>query len=175
MDKKPLIVRVLLCANWEEGCCLVWGATFAVAAGRMGILGATAQPSFGGTSPWPDRRAGCARMGRMCAEIYDLPEIACAWALLAIDPLDGDVDAKRGYLAPFWAAADAIASDPGLLNDDETARRVLALRMMADFGGPVRDPIAAIVKLSAGLAVGERAVEHLMTWAVQWSTSEGEA
>lgn len=173
---KPVIVRTLIAGDWLAAFRIVFAETFAAAAGLMGVPtnADTIALQFGdGPTDWPARRGAAMRMGLSCAEA-DRPELACAWALLAIDPKwkeSRSIEDERAYVPPFAALADAIAHDASLLHDDVFCRRVMALRFLAKFGigGPVHDPIAAVEMLGVTMEADR---DELLAWARRVSGNE---
>ena len=173
---KPVIVRTLIADDWLAAFRIVFAETFAAAAGIMGVPTNpdTIALQFGeGPTDWPARRGAAMRMGISCAEA-DRPELACAWALLALDPRwkqARSTEQERAYVPPFAALADAIAHDPSLLDDDTFCRRLMGLRFLSKFGvgGPVYDPISAAAMLGETMEVDR---DELLAWTQRWPRQE---
>lgn len=170
--KKPVIVRVLLSRDWSEAFRLVWAQSFKAAAFDIGMVAPKVDVVMGDLPSWPDRRSACLRVGRRCAEDYDLPELACAWTALAIDPgwskeAEPAPDRAKMFVPINFALGDAIADEPALLDDLEFVRTVMGWRLMEAFGvgGPEQDPIIAGRAVGAGVAIDR---DELLRWALKW-------
>lgn len=167
----PLIVRLLMSADWREAFRLVWAETFKVPATDMGVTAPQVDIIMNEPPSWSERRAICLRMGRRCAE-DDLSELACAWAALAVDPAwpkDDEPARERAkmFLPVNLALGDAIAEDCSLPDDIAFAHTVMGWRFMEAFGvaGPDQDPI--VVGQAAG-AETDVNKDELFRWALQW-------
>lgn len=168
----PLIVRVLRSSDWSDAFRLVWAQSFKAAALDMGVVAPEIEVVMRDLPSWPDRRSTCLRMGRRCAEDYDLPELASAWTALAIDPgwLQEDEPAPERanmFLPVNFALGDAIAANPTLLDDLDFARTVMGWRFMEAFGvgGPEQDPVMTGRAAGAGVDVDK---DELLRWALKW-------
>lgn len=124
-----------------------------------------------GLASWSERRAICLRMGRRCAEDHDLPEMACAWRALAIDPSrptqhEPAPERAKMFLPVNFAFGDAIGEHPALLDDLDFARTVMGWRFMEAFGvgGPEQDPVLAGRTVGAGMDVDK---DELLRWALK--------
>lgn len=178
-QEKPLIVRLLMSRDWNAAFRLVWTETFKVAAANMGLAAPAVDivmdnvPSW--QQSWPWRRAICLRMGRRCAEDYTLPELACAWTALAVDPgwpKDDEPASERAtmFLPINFAVGDAIAKNPALLDDLDFARTVMGWRFMESFGvgGPEHDPVVVGRSTGSGMEIEK---DELLAWARKWAAA----
>ena len=169
--RKPLIVAVVTARDWSEAFRLVWQETFKVAAAEMGLSAPQADIAIRGLPSWPERRQICLRLGARCAN-YDLPELACAWTTLAIDPGwpsndEPDLQRAKVFRPVFFALAGVIASNPDLIDDDTFARAVMGWRFLGKFGiGAEQDPILAAHLLGACLDADK---DELRRWAQKWA------
>lgn len=174
MDK-PLIVRVLMSRDWNEAFRLVWSESFKAAAADMELSAPSVDVAMGNLPSWPERRAVCLRMGRRCAEDHDLPELACAWTSLAVDPAwpkedETALERSKMFLPTNFALGDAIAENPALLDDLDFAQTVTGWRFMEAFGvgGPEQDPIMVGRSVGAGMDVEK---DELLRWARNWAAA----
>lgn len=168
----PLIVRVLMSADWSEAFRLVWSETFNVVADDMGLTAPSVDIVMTRLSDWPERRAICLRYARRCADDRGLPELAPAWTALGVDPAwpleDPAPERAKMFLPVNRALGDAIVNDNALLNDSAFARTVLGWRFMEAFGigGPDHDPIVIGRAVGAGFDLDK---SELLTWARAWA------
>jgi hypothetical protein len=172
--EKPIIVRVLMSADWNDAFRLVWADSFKAAALDFGIVVPQVEVVMSGLPSWPERRRACLHLGRRCAEDYDLPELACAWTALAIDPAwpqdDESPERAKMFIPVNFALGDAIADDPTLLDDPDFARTVMGWRFVEALGvgGPEQDPILLGRYAGSGMDVDKG---ELLSWARKWSTA----
>jgi hypothetical protein len=174
MQQKPLIVRVVMSEDWSATFRLVWMETFRATAAAMGATSSDVDIVVGNIPSWSERRAICLRIGRRCAEDHDLPEMACAWTALAIDPSwptqdepAPEPERAKMFLPVNFAFGDAIGEYPSLLDDLDFARAVMGWRFMEAFGvgGPEEDPITVGRSIAIGMHVDG---EELFRWALKW-------
>lgn len=171
-DKRvPLIVRVLMSADWFEAFRLVWTETFKIAAADMGLTAPQADVVMNNSPSWLERRAICLRMGRRFAK-EDLPELACVWTALAVEPAwpkddEPAPERARMFLPVNLALGDAITENLLLLDDLDFVRTVMGWRFMDAFGvnAPAQDPIVVGRAAGAEMDVDK---DELFRWALKW-------
>lgn len=170
--EKPVIVRVLMSRDWSDAFRVVWAESFKAAMSDMGTVAPKVEIVMSDLPSWPERRSACLRQGRRCAEDYDLPELACAWTALAIDPgwrQDDEPAPERAkmFVPVNFALGDAIAENPALLDDLDFARTVVGWRFMeaCGVGGPEQDPVLTGRAVGAGMDVDK---DELLRWALKW-------
>jgi hypothetical protein len=170
---RPLMVRVLMSRGWNDAFRLVWAESFKAAAADMGIPASQVDIVVGNLPSWGKKRASCPHLGQRCAD-YDLPELACCWMALAIDPgwSADTVKIKRAiaFMPVLFALAHAITEDPSLLDDKQFGGIVQAWKFMCELG--IRghdDPILAARTAAPMLDVDRGAI---VEWAVRLHGSD---
>jgi hypothetical protein len=170
MTTTPLIVRMVLAEDWSEAFRIVWSASFEKAAADQGLDAGGVALDMGDLPPWPQRRRLCLSLASRCAEDYEDEELARAWTMLGADPRGPEWRTPAGdktYAPVFRALADAIVSDPALLDDAAFAEAVDGWHFLERAGSDGEDDLIVAARRYGAMAKIDK--DRILAWARAWS------
>jgi hypothetical protein len=171
MTTTPLIVRMVLAADWNEAFQIVWSAAFAAAGHRLDATGVSL--GMGDLPPWPQRRHLCRSLARRCGEEYGDKELARAWTMLGADPRGPEWRTRDGdetYAPVFRALAEAIVADPALVDDAALAAAVEGWHVLEHAGSDGEDDLIVVARRYGARAKIDG--DEVLAWARRWTSRD---
>lgn len=171
MSDHPLIVRVVMAADWHEALSVTSKTAVERATARHGYAFEPTEWKL--TKPdridWKNARAGALLCASAAAEDGD-EELAAAYFALGADPSGvgwRTLAGSRTYVPVMRELGRAIVADPALLDDERFCETAEGWRFLEIAGSDGHDDLIVAAKMYGAMGRIDR--DSIRAWAKMWS------